>query len=255
TFEEQLVGAKAGDKKTVKVKFPDDYRHPDLKGQPADFEVEVIDVRESVAAEVNDELATKAGLKTLEDLKKAIKDQLEKDYASIGRSKLKRSLLDALDKANKFDVPKGLVDSEFQQIWQYHLQDLKARGMDVEKAEKDKDSKKEFEEIAERRVRLGLLLSEIGERQKIKVTNQEIHQAVLREAYNYPGQEQKVIKFYQTNAQALASLRAPIYEEKVVDYILGEIQTTEKTVSKEELMHDPDEEAENARIEGKKKKK
>ncbi len=254
TFEEQLVGSKAGDKKTVSVQFPDDYRHPDLKGQPADFEVEVIDVRESVAAELNDELAQKAGLKTLAELKDAIKNQLEKDYASVSRAKLKRALLDALDKANKFDVPKGLVEGEFEQIWQYHLQDLKARGMDVEKAEKDKDSKKEFQEIAERRVRLGLLLSEIGERQNIKVTNQEIHQAVLREAYNYPGQEQKVIKFYQTNAQALASLRAPIYEEKVVDYVLGEIQTTEKSVSKEELLHDPDEEAENARIEGKKKK-
>jgi trigger factor len=258
TFEEQLVGAKAGDKKTIKVKFPDDYRHPDLKGQNADFEVEVQDVREATLPALDDELAKKAGMKSFDELKAAIRSQLEKDLDNLSRTKVKRALLDALDKANKFDVPKSMVDAEYEQIWQYHLQDVKARGLDTKQAEDDKDSQKEFREIAERRVRLGLLLSEIGDRNKVSVTNQEIHQAIMREAYNYPGQEDQVIKFYQKNPQAVSSIRAPIFEEKVVDLILGQVQLDEKQVSKEDLMHDPDEEMENARIakaEGKKAKK
>lgn len=258
TFEQQLVGAKAGDKLTVNVNFPADYRHPDLAGQPAVFEVEVIEIREATAPAIDDELAKKTGMKSLDDLKNAIKSQLEREYTNVSRAKLKRALLDKLDATNKFDVPKGMVEAEYQQIWQYHLQDVKARKLDIAKAEADKDSQKEFREIAERRVRLGLLLSEIGERNKIKVTGQELNQAVMREAYNYPGQEQKVIKFYQGNPQAVASLRAPIFEEKVVDYILTQIQTEEKEVSKEELMHDPDAEHENDRLEkaaGKKAKK
>jgi trigger factor len=196
-------------------------------------------------------------LKSLDDLKGAIKMQLEREYGNVSRSKLKRALLDKLDETNRFDVPKGMVDAEYQQIWQYHLQDVKARKLDLAKAEADKDSQKEFRDIAERRVRLGLLLSEIGERNKIKVTNQELSQAVMREAQNYPGQEQKVIKFYQGNPQAVASLRAPIFEEKVVDYILTQIQVEDKEVSKEDLMHDPDAEMEEGRIskaEGKAKK-
>jgi trigger factor len=248
TFETQIVGAKPGDKMTIKVNFPADYRHPDLAGQPAEFEVEIVEIREAIAPALDDELAKKAGMKSLDDLKKAIKSQMERDYGNLSRAKVKRALLDALDNANKFDVPKGMVDAEYQQIWQYHLQDLKARKMDLAKAEADKESQKEFHEIAERRVRLGLLLSEIGEKAGIKVTNQELNNAIMREAYNYPGQEEKVIKFYQKNPQAVASVRAPIYEEKVVDHILEQIQVTEKQVSKEDLMHDPDEESENERI-------
>jgi trigger factor len=254
TFEEQLVGLKDGDTKTVHVKFPDDYRHPDLKGQNAVFEVTLHEVREATSPEMNDELAKKAGINTLEELKKIIKDQMQKEHDNISRSKLKRALLDVLDKEYQFDVPKGMLDAEYQQIWNYHLQDLKSRNMDVAESEKDEDTQKEFRAIADRRIRLGLLVSEIGERNKVTVTNQELHQAVMREAYNYQGQEQKVIEFYQKNPQALASLRAPIYEEKVVDYILTQIKLNEKQVSKEELLHDPDEDAEAGRKDGKAKK-
>lgn len=258
TFEEQLVGVKAGDKKSIDVNFPADYRHPDLAGQPATFEVEVIEIREAASPAIDDELAKKAGLKSLEDLKSAIRNQLDREYGNVSRAKLKRALLDKLDENNKFDVPKGMVDAEYEQIWQYHMQDVKARNLDAAQAEADKDSQKEFREIAERRVRLGLLLSEIGERNKIKVTNQELSHAVMREAQNYPGQEQKVIKFYQGNPQAVASLRAPIFEEKVVDFILTQIKVDEKQVSKEDLMHDPDADIEEGRITkavGKKAKK
>lgn len=244
TFEEQLVGLNDGDQKTVNVKFPDDYRHPDLKGQNAVFEVTVKEVRESTNPEINDELAQKAGISTLAELKNIIKTQMEREHNNVSRAKLKRALLDVLDKDNNFEVPKGMLDSEFEQIWNYHLQDMKTRKLDTTEAEKDEDSKAEFRTIANRRVRLGLLVAEVGERNKISVTNQELQQAIMREAYNYQGQEQKVIEFYQKNPQALSSLRAPLYEEKVVDYILSQVKLNEKQVTKEELMFDPDQEAE-----------
>ena len=254
TFEEQLVGAKPGDKKTIKVKFPDDYRHPDLKGQNAEFEVTVHEILEAANPEMNDELAQKAGIKSMDELKSVIRTQMENEHNNLSRAKLKRALLDELDKANQFDVPKSMSEAEYNQIWQYHLQDVKARNLDTAEAEADEASKKEFQEIADRRVRLGLLLSHIGEENKITVTNQELHQAVMREAYNYPGQEQKVVKFYQKNPQAIGSLRAPLYEEKVVDFILSQIKLNEKEVTKEELMHDPDAEADAAKAGGKAKK-
>jgi trigger factor len=251
TFEEQLVGLKAGDQKSVAVKFPDDYRHPDLKGQNAVFEVTLKEVRESVNPELNDALAQKAGISTLEELKNVIKTQLESENNAASRAKLKRALLDILDETNKFDVPQGMLDMEFQQIWQYHLQDLKSRKEDTAAAEADEASKADFRKIADRRVRLGLLVSEIGEKNKVSVTPQELQQAIMREAYNYRGQEQKVFEFYQKNPQAVASLRAPLYEEKVVDFILTQVKLNEKQVSKEELMHDP--EAEEASAEKPKK--
>ncbi len=249
TFEEQLVGVKAGDKKSVDVTFPEDYRHPDLKGQPATFEIEVLEILESVPAAIDDELATKLKMKSIDDVKDAIRKQIQTEHDRLSRAKVKRALLDALDKANSFEVPQGMVDSEYNQIWQYHLQDVKQRGLDIKKAEEDKETQDEFRQIAERRVRLGLLMSEVGERNKIKITNQELQQAMMREAYNYPGQEQEVLKYYQKNPSALAALRAPIYEEKVADFILSQVKVNEKTVTKDELMFDPDEEAENTRVE------
>lgn len=256
TFEEQLVGLKAGDQKTVNVHFPADYRHPDLKDQDAVFEVTINEVCESVEAELNDELAKKVGIQSLDELKSAIRTQLEREYDNVSRTRLKRGLLDALDKAQPFDVPQSMADSEYTQIWQYHIQDVKSREMDVAEAEADEESKAEFRTIAQRRVRLGLLLSKIGEDNKITVSNQELHQAIMREAYNYPGQEEQVVKFYQKNPQAVGSLRAPLYEEKVVDYILSQVTLNEKKVSKEELHKDPDAEAEAERLEkgGKAKK-
>jgi trigger factor len=255
TFEEQLVGVNNGDKKTINVNFPADYRHPDLAGQPATFEVEVLEVCESVVPAIDDALAEKVGMKTLKDLDDAIRGQMQSEHDRLSRAKVKRALLDALDKANQFDVPQGMVDEEFEQIWNYHLQDVKKRGLDVAEAQKDEDTKKEFREISERRVRLGLLMSEIGEQNKIQVTNQELQQAIIREAYNYRGQEQEVIKYYQKNPQAVAALRAPIFEEKVTDYILSKITLNEKSVSKEELARDPDDEAEEARVKKATKKK
>lgn len=248
TFEEQLVGLKAGDSKTVNVHFPADYRHPDLKDQDAVFEVTINAVCEAVEAELNDELAQKLGIKSLEELKNAIRQQMENENNNLSRTRLKRSLLDALDNAQPFDVPKTMAESEYNQIWQYHLQDLKSRNADVAEAEADEESKAEFRKIAERRVRLGLLLAKIGEDNKVTVSNQELHQAIMREAYNYPGQEEQVVKFYQKNPQAVGSLRAPLYEEKVVDHILSLVTLNEKQVSKEELAKDPDADAEEDRV-------
>ena len=255
TFEEQLVGVKAGDTKSIDVVFPADYRHPDLKGQPATFAVEVIEIRQPAPAALDDELAQKLNMKTIEEVRTAIRQQMQTENDRLSRVKVKRALLDALDSANTFEVPNGMVEGEYQQIWQYHMQDVQKRGLDVAEAEKDAETKAEFRAIAERRVRLGLLMGEIGERNNVKVTNQEMQQAVMREAHNYPGQEQEVIKYYQKNPQALAAIRAPIFEEKVTDLILSKVVLNEKQVSKEDLIRDPDEEAETARIEKAAKKK
>ena len=255
TFEQQLVGVNNGDKKTIEVNFPADYRHPDLAGQPATFEVEVLEVSESVTPAMDDTLAEKVGMKTIKDLEDAVRSQMQSEHDRVSRAKVKRALLDALDKANQFTVPNGMVEEEFNQIWNYHIQDVKKRGLNVEEAQKDDETKKEFQEIAERRVRLGLLMAEIGEHNKIQVTNQELQQAVIREAYNYRGQEQEVIKYYQKNPQAIAALRAPIFEEKVTDFILSKVTINEKNVSKEDLLRDPDDEAEETRIKKAGKKK
>ena len=245
-FENQLIGAKAGDSVDVTTAFPDDYGADNLAGKDALFKVEVKDVKAAEAVAIDDALAEKLGLQNLEDLRARITERLQSEFKDLSRGHVKRLLLDKLDAAHDFELPKGMVEAEFQQIWRQ-----------VENAERDEDDKdksddelkEEYRKIAERRVRLGLVLAEIGKRAEVEVPTQELQQAIqtqaIREAQmmQMQGQEispQQVLEFYQANPAAIAQVRAPLFEEKVVDYILERATVTEKSVSKEELMKDPE---------------
>jgi trigger factor len=241
-FEEQLVGVKTGEEKNLEVSFPEDYPSADLAGKAAVFETKVHEVRAPKVAEIDDEFAKGLGLESLEQLKGLISEQLKGELSQASRNKAKRDLLDRLDEAHSFDLPPNMVEAEFQQIWGQLQQEMDAgRVTDDDKDKPEEDLKKEYHDIAERRVRLGLVLAEIGRVNDVRITEQEVQQALIREARQYPGQEREVIEFFQKNAGAMAQLRAPIYEDKVVDYILGEAEVTDTTVSREELLKEDDE--------------
>lgn len=241
-FEDQLVGAKAGSDVTVNVSFPAEYHAAELAGKAAVFEVKVKEIRVGKDAELNDDLAKTFGFDDLEALKAAIKERTEGEYGQTSRLRAKRALLDKLAELHSFDVPAGMVEIEFEQIWKRLQEELARGGADAEDEGKSEDDlKAEYRDIAVRRVRLGLLLSEIGRRNNITVTREELQKAMFDEVRRYPGQEQQVFEFFQKNPQAVESLRAPIYEDKVVDFILGTVKVNEVTVSVEELMRDPDE--------------
>lgn len=244
-FEDQLLGAKAGEKRIVKVTFPKEYGNEELAGKEAEFEVDVKEVRAFEPGGVDEDLAQRIGFDSLEELKKTIREQLERDFAQLARQKLKRQVLDALAARHDFPVPSGMVDLEFETIWK-QLEEERKRNPESasEDAGKSEDElKAEYRKIAERRVRLGLLLSEIGRQNNIQVTNEEVNRAIVQEARRFPGQERKVVEFYRNNPDALANLRAPIYEDKVIDFIVEMAKVTEKPVSPEELLKpEPDEE-------------
>lgn len=238
-FEDQLIGAKAGDKLDVNVTFPEDYGVDTLAGKEAIFETEVIEVRGAKDAAVDDELAKKFGMESLDKFTEVIKEQLEGEYTMQSRLKLKRAILDELDGKHKFDLPPGMVEAEFSNIWAQVQAEKEAGNLDEEDAKKtDKQLEKDYRKIAERRVRLGLVLAEMGQKAEINVTNEELQQAMVAEARRYPGQEQQVFEFYQKNPQAVAQLRAPIYEEKVVDLIIDQAKVSDKKVDKEELFEE-----------------
>ncbi len=232
-FEEQLVGAKAGDEIEVKVSFPENYGAENLKGKDAVFECKVKEVREPKPAPIDDELAKKFGLDDLEALKGQISERLSEEYGAAARAVMKRHLLDALDTAVSFDLPEGLLDAEAKQIAHqlWHEDNPEHQGHDHGEIEVSEDHKG----LAARRVKLGLFLAELGNKNEITVTEQEIQQAMFREARNYPGQERQFFEFMQKNPGAQQQLRAPIFEDKVVDYILELAEVKEKTVSKDEL--------------------
>lgn len=241
-FEDQLIGAKAGSDVSVNVTFPAEYHAAELAGKAAVFEVKVKEIRAAKDAELNDDLAKTFGFDDLEALKAAIKERTEGEYGQTSRLRAKRALLDKLAELHSFDVPAGMVEIEFEQIWKRLQEELARGGADAEDEGKSEDDlKAEYRDIAVRRVRLGLLLSEIGRRNNITVTREELQKAMFDEVRRYPGQEQQVFEFFQKNPQAVESLRAPIYEDKVVDFILGTVKVNEVTVSVEELMRDPDE--------------
>lgn len=235
-FEDQLIGAKAGDKIDVKVTFPEDYQVAELAGKDAVFETEVLEVQGEQPAKLDDELAKKFGLENLDDLKDAVKSQVENDYAMQSRMKLKRAILDELDSKHDFDLPPNMVEAEFAGIWAQVEKEKEAGTLDEEDAKKsDQKLKADYRKIAERRVRLGLVLAEIGGKEKVEISNEELQSAMIAEARRYPGQEQQVLEFYQKNPEAIAQLRAPIFEEKVIDLIIEQAKITEKTVDKDEL--------------------
>ena len=236
-FEDQLIGVSAGDQVNVSVTFPDSYQVEALKGKPALFEVKVKEVKGPKETEINDDFAKMLGLENLEALTGAVKSQLSGELGFATRQQVKRVLLDALDERHAFDLPSLMVRSEFDQIWaQFEQEKNSGRLSDEDKGKSDDELKAEYQKIAERRVRLGLVLAEIGRRAGVQVTNEELGQVLRQEASRYPGQEREVIDFYRQNAGALAQLQAPVYEEKVVDYILSKATVTDKSVTREELM-------------------
>ena len=235
-FEDQLVGAKAGDKVDVKVKFPENYHAKDLAGKDSVFAVTVKEVREPKAVEINDELAKSLGAESLDKLKETLASRIKADYDNASRMKLKRQLLDVLDKEYKFDVPASLVDAEYKAIVSQYEQAKKYNQLDEEeKNKKEEDLLKEYKDIAVRRVKLGLLLSEVGQDAKISIKPEDINAAIMNETRKYPGQEQMVLDYYLKNKQAVEALKAPIFEEKIIDHIISKANLNEKTVSVEEL--------------------
>jgi trigger factor len=238
-FEDQLVGVKAGDEKDVKVTFPENYQAEQYAGKDAVFEVKVSEVQGAKDAELDDELAKAFGMESLDKLKETLKESVEAEYEAQSRMKLKRVILDELDAKHKFDLPSGMVEQEFGAIWQQVQAEKEAGNLDEEDAKKsDKDLEADYRKIAERRVRLGLVLAEMGQQKEIQITNEELQQALIAEARKYPGQEQQVIEFFQKNPAQLAQLRAPIYEEKVVDHIVEVAEVKDKKVKTDKLFED-----------------
>lgn len=235
-FEDQLIGKKAGDKIDVKVPFPADYHAKDLAGKDAVFAVEIKELRAPKTVEINDEFAKSMGEENLEKLKDVIRERIKGDYELASKMKQKRQLLDILDKEYNFDVPQSLVDAEYKSIVDQYEQAKKFNQLDeTEKAKSEEELLAEYKDIAIRRVKLGLLLSEIGQNAKVTITADDINKAIMNEARKYPGQEKAVFDFYVKNKQAVENLKAPVFEEKIVDYILGQAKINEKIVSVEEL--------------------
>lgn len=235
-FEEQLVGMKKGETKTVTVTFPADYAQADLQGKVADFEVTILHADGPKAGELNDEFAKTLGLDDVAALRAAVKEQMAAALASMSRQAVKRQILDALDDGHKFDVPANLVDAEFETIWQRVKHEVEHHGKSFEdEGTTEEAASAQYRAIAERRVRLGLVVAEIGNLNKIDVTEEEHQQALIAEVRRFPGQEQQVYDYYRKNPQALAGLRAPVFENKVVDFVGGLATTTEKAMSRAEL--------------------
>ncbi len=241
-FEEQLVGLGAGEQKTIKVTFPQTYPTAHLAGKEAEFDVTVKAVEAPQAVTMDDEFAKSLGLESLAKLREMVKQRLTQEHGAMSRQKVKRQLLDELDAKHKFAPPPSLVEDEFANVWKTIQDDLGTRHRSFEdEGTTEEKAKEEYRGIAERRVRLGLVIAEIGERNKIQVTEDELSRSVMERARQVPGREKEVWEFYTKNPDALASLRAPIFEDKVVDYILELAKITDKTVSREELYKEDDE--------------
>ena len=238
-FEEQLIGMAAGEARTVNVRFPNNYLAEKLAGKDAVFEVTAKSIEAPGEVAIDDAFAKSLGLETLDKLKDAIKDRLTREHAAASRQKLKRVLLDRLDELHKFDAPPTMVEDEFNNVWKTVLSDLESSGKSfADEGTTEEKAKAEYRAIADRRVRLGLVLAEIGEKNNIKVNDEELSRAAADRARQFPGQEQQVWEYYRKNPQALASLRAPIYEEKVVDFIVELASVTDKPVSRDELFRE-----------------
>lgn len=254
-FEDQLIGVDVGEEPEVKVRFPDGYVNDKLAGQEAVFEVKIKDIRETQPAAIDEDFAKSLGEESLDTLKSKLRDQIGQDYEQASRTHLKRDLLDKLAEAHDFVVPAGMVDIEFETIWPHIEEALKEGKLDEEDQGKSEDDlKSEYREIAERRVRLGLLLSEVGRVNNIDVSAEELNRALAMEARKHPGQEREVFEYFQRTPEAMANLRAPIFENKIIDFIVEMAETEDKGVTAEELRaeleRDPDAAAEG---DGKKK--
>jgi trigger factor len=241
-FEEQLVGIGAGETRTLKVSFPKNYASEKLAGQPAEFETTATLIEAPGETKIDDEFAKTLGLESLDKLKEAARERLVAEFAGATRQRVKRALLDRLDDSHKFEAPPSLIDEEFNLMWNSIKAEMESSGKTfADEDTTEEAAKEEYKKIADRRVRLGLVLSEIGEKNKITVTDDEVSRAVIERARSMPGREKEVWDYYRSNANALAQLRAPIYEDKVVDFILELANVTEKKVSREDLFKEDDE--------------
>ena len=241
-FEEQLVGMAVGETRTLKVTFPKNYASEKLAGQPAEFETTATLIEAPGETTIDDEFAKTLGLESLDKLKEAARERLVAEFAGATRQRVKRALLDRLDDSHKFEAPPSLIEEEFNLMWNSIKAEMESSGKTfADEDTTEEAAKEEYKKIADRRVRLGLVLSEIGEKNKITVTDDEVGRAVIERARSMPGREKEVWDYYRSNANALAQLRAPIYEDKVVDFILELANVTEKKVSRDDLFKEDDE--------------
>jgi trigger factor len=240
-FEEQLIGIGAGETRTLKVSFPKNYASEKLAGQAAEFETTATAIEAPGETKIDDEFAKTLGLESLEKLKEAARERLVAEFAGATRQRVKRALLDRLDDSHRFEAPPSLIEEEFNLMWNSIKAEMESSGKTfADEDTTEEAAKEEYHKIADRRVRLGLVLSEIGEKNKITVTDDEVSRAVIERARQMPGREKEVWDYYRNNANALAQLRAPIYEDKVVDFILELANVTEKKVTREDLFKDDD---------------
>jgi trigger factor len=241
-FAEQLVGMSAGDEKTITVTFPADYAVATLAGKEATFDISVRGVSAADPVAVDDELAKRFGLESLDTLKKSVRDQIQSQYTATAQQKLKRGLLDKLDEMHKdVTLPPALVDQEFDTIWRQVTGELESSGKTFEsEGTTEEAARAEYRQIAERRVRLGLVLSEVGERNNIQVTDEEVQRAMAAQMRQFPGREKALLEYYRRSPEAVGALRAPIFEQKVTDFILELAKVTDKPVSRDELLRDED---------------
>ncbi|MBL8550466.1 MAG: trigger factor [Hyphomonadaceae bacterium] len=254
-FESGLIGVKKGEERTLNVTFPDDYGVETLKGKAAEFAVKATAVKAPKEAVADDAFAKQLGLETIGEVRDALRRRIEAEHTAQSRAKAKRALFDQLDKMYDFALPPGMLDAEFRQIWSQIEADKKADRLDPEDAGKDEETlKSEYKRIAERRVRLGLVLAEVGSRNKVAISDQEVGQAILDMARRFPGQERQVFEAYQKNPQLQAQIRAPLYEDKVVDFLLELAKVTNQTVTREELFTEDGAPGEAAESEAKPKR-
>jgi trigger factor len=254
-FEDQLIGVAAGDEKDVKVTFPTEYGADHLAGKDAVFAIKVKKVEKPKKTTIDDEFAKGVGAESLAKLKEQVRERIERDFKQVSRAKAKRSLLDALDESMKFDAPPSLVEQEFDTVWKAVNNDLERRNATWAEEETTEDeARAEYRRIADRRVRLGLAIAELGEKNNIQVSEDEITRALVEQARQFPGQEQQVWDHFRKNPQAMAGIRAPLFEDKVIDFILELAEVTEKQVTRDELLADDEETTSRPKI-GKNKKK
>jgi trigger factor len=241
-FEDQLIGMTAGETRQVNVTFPSNYTNATLAGRAAEFEVTAKSIEAPTNVTIDEEFAKSLGMESLDKLKEAIRSRLQQEHSAQSRMRVKRKLLDQLDALHKFAPPPTLVEQEFAQVWSTVENDLKSQGRTFADEETTEEAARaEYQAIAERRVRLGLVLAEIGEKNKITVTDEEVSRAIVERARQFPGREQEIWDFYRKNPNAVASIRAPIFEEKVIDFLLELAKVTDKPVTREQLFKEEEE--------------
>jgi trigger factor len=246
---------KVGDMREVAITFPQNYMAEHLAGKQAKFEVTASRLESPTEVEINDAFAKSLGLESLAKLQEQVRERLRRTHAQAARTKLKRALLDVLDEKHKFDVPPSLVEQEFTGIWESVNSELKTAGKTfADEDTTEEEAREEYRRIAERRVRLGLVIAEVGERGGIKVTDEELSRAIIERARQFPGQEQQVVEQYRRNPDAVAALRAPIFEDKVVDYVLELAEVADKKVTRE-ILYAPSEDKDAKPAKGKSKDK